>query len=173
LTARELLKVLDEEVAHLPPTQRSAVVLCCLEGQTREEAARLLGCTLGSLKGRLERGRQRLQAQLRKRGIDLAAALAIVAVSRGEALSALLLRSTVTAALGRGIGGSASVLAQGVLKTMFLTKLAGMMALTLTLALVAPATVVFVYRGSTAETPEDKKPTVDTSRAFRKSSPVM
>jgi RNA polymerase sigma factor (sigma-70 family) len=43
LTARELLTVLDEEVAHLPRAQRSAVVLCCLEGRTQEEAARQLG----------------------------------------------------------------------------------------------------------------------------------
>src|SRR5262249_39121591 len=48
LTARELLTVLDEEVQRLPSAQRSAVVLCCLEGHTQEETARILGWTGGS-----------------------------------------------------------------------------------------------------------------------------
>src|SRR5581483_9894573 len=41
LTARELLSVVDKEIARLPKVQRSAVVLCCLEGHTQEEATRL------------------------------------------------------------------------------------------------------------------------------------
>jgi DNA-directed RNA polymerase specialized sigma24 family protein len=35
--------VLDEEVACLPKVQQSAIVLCCLEGRTQEEAAKMLG----------------------------------------------------------------------------------------------------------------------------------
>jgi RNA polymerase sigma factor (sigma-70 family) len=111
LTARELLTVLDEEVARLPGAQRSAVVMCCLEGRTQEEAARLLGWTAGSLRGHLERGRNRLQARLLRRGISLSAALLVVAVSRSEAASALLLHSTVKAALNGGMSCSSAVLA--------------------------------------------------------------
>jgi RNA polymerase sigma factor (sigma-70 family) len=158
LTARELLMVLDEEVARLPPAQRSAVVLCCLEGQTREEAARQLGWTLGSLKGRLERGRQRLQDRLARRGIVLSAVLALVAVSRSESASALLLRGTATAALGGGIGSSAAALAHSVLKTMFLTKLAAGMTVMLIAALVSVTAVAVVYRGSAGEDPQDEPP---------------
>ncbi|MHB1423197.1 MAG: sigma-70 family RNA polymerase sigma factor [Gemmataceae bacterium] len=154
LTVRELLEILDEEVARLPSAQRSAVILCCLEGRTREEAARILGWTQASLKSHLQRGRQRLQERLVRRGIILPSALAIVVVSRGEAASALLLRSTVAAALSGGIGSSAAALAHGVLKTIFLTKLAGVMTVVLTVALAA-STVMLVYRGPVAEAPED------------------
>jgi RNA polymerase sigma factor (sigma-70 family) len=158
LTARELLGLVDEEVQRLPAAQRSVVVLCCLEGCTRQEAARQLGWTLPSVKSHLQRGRQRLQERLRRRGIALSAALAVVAVSRGEAAPALLLRSTVAAALSGGIDGSASALATSVLKAMFLPKLAGVMAVVLTFALVASATVAWVSRSAPAEAPEDKPP---------------
>src|SRR5262249_731039 len=57
LTAREALLALEEEVQRLPEAYRLPVVLCCLHGATQEEAARQLGCTPGSVKGRLERGR--------------------------------------------------------------------------------------------------------------------
>jgi RNA polymerase sigma factor (sigma-70 family) len=159
LTARELLTILDEEIARLPLAQRSAVLLCCLEGQTREEAAKLLGCTVGSLKGHLERGRRRLQDRLRHRGIALSAALTVLAVSRGESASPLLLRSTVQAALHGGIGSSAAAVAQSVLQTMFVSKLAGVMTVVLAVALTASITIALVYRGSRADTPEKEKPT--------------
>src|SRR5262249_23252894 len=64
LTAREALRALEEEVQRLPEAYRLPVVLCCLHGATQEEAARQLGCTPGSVRGRLERGRARLHARL-------------------------------------------------------------------------------------------------------------
>jgi RNA polymerase sigma factor (sigma-70 family) len=156
LTARELLTILDEAIARLPLAQRSAVVLCCLEGRTREEAAKLLGCTVGSLKGHLERGRGRLQERLRRRGIALSAALALTAASEGEAASPLLLRSTVSAALHGGTGSSAAALAHSVLQTMFVSKLAGVTTVVLTIALAAGA-VTLAYRGPATEAPEEKR----------------
>lgn len=158
LNARELLDILDDEVRRLPAEQRSAFVLCCLEGRTQEEAARLLGWTPGSVKGRLERGRQRLQTRLKRRGIALSAALALIEVSRGIAVSASLRSSAVRAALGGGIGTPAATLAASVLKGMFLPKLAGVMALVMTAALAASATVALVYGEPSAEVPEDKGP---------------
>lgn len=157
LNARELLDILDEEVQRLPAAQRSAFVLCCLEGHTQEQAARMLGWTPGSVKGHLERGRQRLQSRLQRRGIALSAMLALVAVSRSEATSALLLQSTVKAALHGGISSSAALLANGVLKTMLWGKLAGVVAVILTIALAASSTVALVYPGSTTEAPEESR----------------
>src|SRR5262249_55613485 len=46
MTGRELLAVLDQEVAALPPAYRGPVVLCLLEGRTQEDATRLLGASL-------------------------------------------------------------------------------------------------------------------------------
>ncbi len=158
LNARELLDILDEEVRRLPAEQRSVFVLCCLEGRTQEEAARMLGWTAGSVKGRLERGRQRLQTRLTRRGIALSAALALVTMSHGIAVSASLRSSAVRAALGGGIGTPAAALAASVLKAMLLPKLAGVMALVMTAALAASTTVALVYRSSTTEAPEDKTP---------------
>jgi RNA polymerase sigma factor (sigma-70 family) len=98
LSARELLGVLEEEVRQLPQAYRLAVVLCCLEGLSQEEAAQRLSCTPGSIKARLERGRRRLHQRLQRRGLTLAAALGCVEVSRGMA-SAALLGTTVAAAV--------------------------------------------------------------------------
>jgi WD40 repeat protein len=69
LSARELLGLIDREIAHLPEVYRLPLVLCDLEERTQPEAARLLGWTLGSFRGRLLRGRERLRARLSRRGI--------------------------------------------------------------------------------------------------------
>jgi RNA polymerase sigma factor (sigma-70 family) len=76
VSARDLLAVVEEEVGRLPKAYRMAVALVCLEGLSQEEAARRLGWTAGSVKGRLERGRARLHARLARRGVTLSAALA-------------------------------------------------------------------------------------------------
>lgn len=157
LTARELLNMLDRELACLPCEQRSAVILCCLEGQTREQAARILGCTPGSLKGHLERGRRRLQERLARRGIALSAVLAVVVVSRGESASALFLQGCGAAALRGGIGSQAAELAHSVLRSVLLGKLIGIMTVVLTVALVA-GTVTLIYRNAATEPPEDQTP---------------
>ncbi|HEY7427618.1 MAG TPA: sigma-70 family RNA polymerase sigma factor, partial [Gemmataceae bacterium] len=165
LTARELLNVLDEEIQRLPAAQRSPFVLCCLEGRTQEEAAGILGATLGSIKGRLERSRRRLHKRLARRGIALPAVLAIIAVSRGEAVSALLRQSTVRAALGGAISNPAAAWAESILKEMAAGKFASVTSLVLMIALGASA-VALVYRTSVAEPPGNKTPA--TPAASRK-----
>ncbi len=163
VSVRELLDILDEEVQRLPAAQRSVFVLCCLEGQTQEEAARMLGWTAGSVKGRLERGRQRLQARLQRRGIALSAALSLVVVMRDRAAArvpALLLQSTVRTAVHGSSGSTASALAHSVLHAMFLPKLAGALVAAVTLAMTAVTTAVLVYHGPVAEVSEDKTPPI-------------
>jgi RNA polymerase sigma factor (sigma-70 family) len=76
VTGRELLTVLDEELHRLPERCRAPLVLCYLEGRTRDEAARELGWSLGTLKRRLEQGRVRLHDRLSRRGVALAGLLA-------------------------------------------------------------------------------------------------
>jgi RNA polymerase sigma factor (sigma-70 family) len=119
LSARELLLIFDEELLRLPEAYRLPLTLCALEGLTQDEAARRLGWTAGSVKGRLERGRVRLHARLARRGLTLAAALTAVEVSRGSA-PAVTAAPTVRAALaflaGHGQHGRATRLAEGVLR---------------------------------------------------------
>src|SRR5262249_60067813 len=119
LTARELLAALDDEVRRLPEVYRLPVLLCCLEGRSQEEAARQLGWTPGSIKGRLERGRARLQARLARRGLTLPAALAAVELARGPAPAALTSATAslaLTFAAGGGVFRPAAPLAAGGLR---------------------------------------------------------
>ena len=74
--------VLDEEVARLPQRYRVPFILCYLEGQTHEHAARQLCWTGGMLKGMLTRGRDLLRQRLTRRGLALAVPLfAVFAVA--------------------------------------------------------------------------------------------
>jgi RNA polymerase sigma factor (sigma-70 family) len=81
MTGRELLAVLDEELDRLPPRFREPLVLCYLQGLTRDEAANRLGVPLSTLKSHLERGRKRLGEALTRRGCAPGAGLFAVALS--------------------------------------------------------------------------------------------
>ncbi len=98
---RELEVILDKELTRLPKKYADPLLLCCLEGRTRDEAARSLGLPLATVKSRLEHGREMLRRRLRRRGVELATLLA----------SATLLSSSATAALPsslvRAISGAA------------------------------------------------------------------
>ena len=52
---RDLRRVLDDELLHLPEKYRAPVVLCDLEGRTHQEAAAQLGWPSGSISRRLVR----------------------------------------------------------------------------------------------------------------------
>jgi WD40 repeat protein len=125
--------VLDEELQRLPERYRAPLVLCYLEGKTRDEAAHLLGWSTGKLHGLLERGRERLRARLLRRGLTLSAALFGTALAQAapSALPAPLIASIVKAstlfAAGKpaAVGGiSAPVISitERVLHAMVLTK---------------------------------------------------
>jgi RNA polymerase sigma factor (sigma-70 family) len=153
LSARELLAVVDEEVRRLPEVYRLPVILCCLEGRSQEEAARQLGLTPGSVRGRLERGRARLHARLLRRGLTLSAALAAAEVSRGSASAAAVARlvaATVQAAVlfaarsttASGVSAEAAALAGDVIRGMALARLKVAAALLLATCLLATGLVI-------------------------------
>src|SRR4029078_9097245 len=60
ITVQEAQMILDEEISRLPDKLREPVVLCCLEGQARDEAAQQIGCPGSVLKSRLEQAREQL-----------------------------------------------------------------------------------------------------------------
>src|SRR5207248_2259038 len=64
LSWREAAAILEEELGRLPERYRAPLLMCCWEGKARDEAARLLGWTVGAVKGRLERGRELLRKRL-------------------------------------------------------------------------------------------------------------
>src|SRR5262245_16698590 len=157
VSAREALRALEEEVQRLPEAYRLPVVLCCLHGLTQDEAARQLGCTPGSVKGRLERGRARLHARLARRGLTLSAALAAAELSRGPApaaLAAATARQALAFAAGAGAPGPAALLAEGVLRAMAPSRLRVAAALLLLVAgLIAAAGVLAPPKPGSAAPP--------------------
>jgi RNA polymerase sigma factor (sigma-70 family) len=144
---RELGRALDEELRRLPERYRAPLLLCYLEGQTRDEAAQQLRCPLGTLKHRLERGREMLRRRLSRRGVTLSATLLAAALAHHTAgagvpipLAAATLQAAVhfaAAKKGGGISGTAATLAEGVLRGMVLTKWKLATALVLALGLLA------------------------------------
>jgi RNA polymerase sigma factor (sigma-70 family) len=103
LSWREACAILHEELDRLPDKYRLPLLLCYLDGKSRDEAAQQLGVTTDALRGRLERGRDRLRGRLMKRGVALSAGLlAIVAnsVSAGGP-SSNLIQATLTAAVSQ------------------------------------------------------------------------
>jgi enediyne biosynthesis protein E4 len=130
MTWRELRGVLDEELARLPEKYRAPLLLCYFEGLTRDEAGMRLKVPLGTLKSRLERGRELLRKRLVRRGLTLSTALLcallIESVSAAAAPSSLVV-STVQASLLYAVGkagvgvisAKAAAMANGGVPTMF------------------------------------------------------
>ena len=67
LSWKEVRAVLDEELARLPDGLRTPLVLCYLNGMSRESAADILGWSVRTLHRRLEDGRARLHGALADR----------------------------------------------------------------------------------------------------------
>jgi RNA polymerase sigma factor (sigma-70 family) len=125
ITGRELCAVIDAELSALPERLRAPLVLCCLEGKTRDEASRHLGWSLSTLKRRLDQGRERLRWQLQRRGFALPAALAgLLAIEETQAAlpAALIHQSAVLASAGMFASGRVALLSEEILKCTLLAK---------------------------------------------------
>jgi RNA polymerase sigma factor (sigma-70 family) len=129
-----LVAAVHEELDRLPDRYRVPIVLCDLEGRTCEEAARHLGCPIGTIASRLARGRERLRGRLVRRGLaPTVGALASVlsTESPGAGMPAALLKSTTHLGLcgasgkaGVGTFSAASAkLAENVLRSLLMVKL--------------------------------------------------
>jgi RNA polymerase sigma factor (sigma-70 family) len=172
LSARELLTIIDEEIQRLPERYRLPLILCCLGGRSLQEAARQLGWTSGSVKGRLERGRARLHDRLVRRGLTLSAALAVVEASRATASAAVLaglVVRTIPGALAFGAGQgmvtgvspSAAAVAGRVVKAMAVPRLTLATALLLTIAALGAGIALHRKSPEPASRTQDSSPRAD------------
>jgi len=59
-----------EALAELPEAQRTAVVLCDIEGLTYGEIAEVLDCPIGTVRSRIHHARRRLRETLNRYAID-------------------------------------------------------------------------------------------------------
>ena len=140
----ELLCALSDEISRLPEKYRLPIVLCGLDGLTRQRAAGQLGWPPGTVATRLTRGQELLRRRMKRRFGD--AGDSWLAAWLGQPVStsvpATCREATVQAAatlatrgwVAAGIVSSASTLAQDVQRAMFWTRLRSFLLLGLSLA---------------------------------------
>lgn len=139
----ERLAILDEEIGRLPERYRAVVVLCDLESLPHEEAARRLGCPVGTVESRLSRGRQRLRDRLLRRGFAPTAVGLWVEVARESSASipVALLKSSARFVPGSPAAGVLSTavtsLAEGVIRMIWFARLKPLAAIAAALIVVA------------------------------------
>jgi RNA polymerase sigma factor (sigma-70 family) len=122
LSCSEACLLLHQELDRLGDQYRLPLLLCYLEGKSRDEAARQLGVPLSTVKGRLEQGRNLLRRRLLRRGVTLSVGL-LGTLGTSPALSAAsdLVARTVSAALG-DVPARVSCLVQEVTALMILNR---------------------------------------------------
>ncbi|OAI46387.1 hypothetical protein AYO44_02150 [Planctomycetaceae bacterium SCGC AG-212-F19] len=153
---REVGGVLDDEVNQLPAKYRGPLILCYLEGKTNEEAAKELGCPIGSMSWKLDKGRELLRSRLARRGVALSvggvatalgehAATAAVPAGLGDATlrtAMLLAGGKLTAAV---VSAEVATLAESFLRGVVAAKLRVAALVVLTFSLLGGGSV-FAYR---------------------------
>ena len=70
---RMTLEAVRQALGALPATQRSVLMLVCVDGLSYKEAADVLGIPVGTIMSRLSRGRQDLFASLERQGSSVIA----------------------------------------------------------------------------------------------------
>jgi RNA polymerase sigma factor (sigma-70 family) len=166
----EVLPFLDEELAGLTGVLRQAVVLRYLQNHSEAEAARRVGCAVGTLSSRASRGIERLRQRLAKRGIALGG-VALAGLLTSEASAAVpetLLPSILasvkvavaTTAAGTGAASTAAMLAKGAMKAMYIAKVKMVAIVTAAAIAVGGAGVTAVV----AVAKDQAKPAAQTTR---------
>jgi hypothetical protein len=119
-----VLGVVDTALLSLPERYRQAVILRYLQNHSEKDAARLVGCPLGTLSRRASEGIAMLRKRLGKLGVATSA-MSLAGLLTSEASAAVpetLLPSilaVVKTAVATTATATAAVLAKGAMKTMF------------------------------------------------------
>jgi RNA polymerase sigma factor (sigma-70 family) len=143
----DLQPILDQELQRLPDKYRVVLVLCDLEGKTRKDAARHIGCPEGTVASRLASARAILAKRLRRHvpAISGETLGAMLSLNSGAGVSTSVISATtkvagvfaagqIAAGLGSANIAQVVALAEGVLKSMLLTKIKITTALVLAVA---------------------------------------
>jgi RNA polymerase sigma factor (sigma-70 family) len=175
LVHREQIAALYEEVDRLPRNLRGPIVLCYLEGLTHHEAARHLRWPVGTVRSRMARGRNVLEARLNRRGLAFEAMGAAIEAGRAamvavpHALASSTARSAIALATGAAPGlvsREVLTLIEEVLRAMFVTKLMRIVAAAFAILCVATATA-----GIVAERKANNPAQTDVKQQARLSPP--
>ena len=120
----DLRRVLDDELARLPPKYREVLVLADLEEKDRRQVAAELGVPEGTVASRHARARTLLAGRLTRRGWGLPAALAATTpVAVSDALRAATISGTTCPTVVTNPTSTPEVFAREVLTTMTRKKL--------------------------------------------------
>ncbi|MDR3638059.1 MAG: sigma-70 family RNA polymerase sigma factor [Isosphaeraceae bacterium] len=156
----ELCRLVHQELAHLPERYRMPILLCDLNGLTRDQAAEAIGCPPGTIAGRLARGREQLRDRLARRGAHPSSAWPAVMAMSIEDVLGLFERATCAAVLAAGGEGGtktvASLLAARASRSLVAARASGALVLLIALGAAGVATVVLGFR--TDGGPRDDRP---------------
>ncbi len=169
----DLPSLLDQELSRLPEKYRAVIVVCDLQGKTRKEAARQFHLPEGTVASRLATARAMLARRLRRNagqmsGGALAAVLSpnvssasVPASVASSTIKAASLFAVEQATAAGAISLQAVALAEGVIKTMLLTKLKIVTAVLVVLAVLGAGAFALtqqVQADRSAEKPVAEKP---------------
>jgi RNA polymerase sigma factor (sigma-70 family) len=175
---REVQAVLDEEIGRLPARYQAPIVLCYLEGKTQDEAARQLGWSVSTLRGRLERGRGRLRFRLTRRGLTLGAALLGTNLAAGGVVPPGLVESLNLSAQGsqtlamNTVSPHIAALAKGVIRTMWWQKVQTVAVLFLFAAAVSMAGLLLPFQSLATPEPGELKTIVVEAGGQKQPAPA-
>jgi RNA polymerase sigma factor (sigma-70 family) len=182
----DLPPLLDQELSQLPAKYRAVIVLCHLQGRTLKEVAQQLDLPAGTVASRLATARTMLAKRLVRCGqVVSGTALAALLSQNGASacvpssvasttIEAARLYAAGQAAAAGMLSGKAVVLAEGVLRTMLLTRLKIATAVLLTLAVLgtsAAALTRHMLANKPAQEPAREKEQPAAQEAKEKKEP--